>query len=485
MAYRSIKNSNSSINNQQGWQLRVHIDPFVLDVANGQNKIEVIRNCLLQVFGQDEVEIKCYSFANQSDRDQYDAAMSSSGKDRTQVGKEVCIYLPDSGISQLNSTQYKAKLLKLWKLLLDNGVPLLHFNVPGDQSIMISGDQIPSPFSFTSQNPNRDEWKDKHGILFKKFEPHGQHPILSVNFSIDDINSHEIALNDSLDRSCEFLAAHSLGVQPIIDEHIKSVDDKVSFQEFLMNDKKTKMVLKSLLAGYEKGMADCTDAKQRGLFQVYFPQILEANADYQRLIREYPHENDKDFRDDPLIGEIRTKINGRFDENRIDEIVDQLRKQYASKIKEIETDFKENNIHYPQYDMNMLINKDPAKMQCIFRQIALIKQENEQNSLVCSGPIALKVTLLQSYKKEREHKTNSQYFNVFGFFSRVFGAWSKDEKFAAVDALIDALKTQASPYHLDEVHLGPLQQGTLGKIIDQFDLKFVKVNHQEGIRRTS
>jgi hypothetical protein len=48
--------------------------------------------------------------------------------------------------------------------------------------------------------------------------------------------------------------------------------------------------------------------------------------------------------------------------------------------------------------------------------------------------------------------------------SRLFGAYSKDEKFAAVDDLIACLE---DPHRsLEQKHLGPLQQGKLKKILE-------------------
>lgn len=182
MGYVTVLENLEFDKSQHGWQLRVHIASEAIDKNN--NQLDLIKRCLSEVFEQDQVQIKIYEIAEARDHQEYDGTKSLMGKDRSQVGKEICIYMPDAIQRQLTSDEYKEKLLTLWKLLQKNAVPLLHFNMHGDQSIFIGSSNIPSPFSFTSQNPKRDEWKNKHGILFKEFLAHGHHPILDVHFSI-------------------------------------------------------------------------------------------------------------------------------------------------------------------------------------------------------------------------------------------------------------------------------------------------------------
>lgn len=483
MGYVSLKDGINYENGQQGWQVRAHISPQAVSETEDSNKIEVIKQCVQQVFGDDQVDLKIYQIQDENDRaNNYDGALSQTGKDRTQLGKEVCIYLPDSHVAQLTSEQYKQRLITLWKLLQQNDVPLLHFNSPGDQSIAIGANDVPSPFSFTSQNPHRDEWLDKHGILFKEFEAHGEHPILDVEFTIDDLNDNGIYLNSSLAQSSEFLVQHSTEVQENINQQLAAVHLIAgSYEDLLTDDERTKVLLKGLVKQYNDVMAECEEVAKRDQVKINFTEALEDNEHYQRLVSGFPHEDDRNFVDNPLIGEIKARITGQLTDERIDIIVMQLRAQYEEKVTDIKAGFDDNHYNVGEYDLEELIAKNPAAMQSIFRQKAIINQETAQNVLMHGGIKVSQIALLNSYKAERTTKTTNQYFSVFGIFSRPFGAFSKAEKFAAVDAVIDAINNDTP---IDKQHLGPLQQGNLGRLIQSLPIdvdSFVAKNEESAL----
>lgn len=178
MPYVDFKKISNSEQFNDHWELRIHINPSALEQKKRNNQIKEIQSILDEVFGKENVGLKLYSISGITDKEnEYDGALSRSGKDMTQVGKEVCILLPDSIISQLTTEQYKNKLLLLWRKLQEKKVPLMYMNLPGDKSICVAN-SLPSPFSFTSNTPNNKERNEKHGHLFKEFSPNGKHPIL-------------------------------------------------------------------------------------------------------------------------------------------------------------------------------------------------------------------------------------------------------------------------------------------------------------------
>ncbi|MBL7480346.1 hypothetical protein [Legionella bononiensis] len=363
---RGLPNKLPGSQSEHGWQLRVHIDPKAVDENNPDNKISVIRQCVSEAFKDCAVEGKIFVIRN--DEDGYDGAMSQSGKDRTQLGKEVCIYLPDSHQKQITSEEYKQRLSTLWQLLQKNGVPLLHLNVPGDQMITIGDTKVPSPFSFTSQNPDRQEWKDKHGILFKQFKAHGEHPILNVSFSPKDLSSAGIVLESSFEQSSAFLKEHQTTAHKTIEHELESINSQDSYLAFLNDDTKTKEVFKSLIN-------DC-----QGMRSDEIAKKLQGNEFYQRFL-DYPQKTNSNFDQSEIIDELYYKMKTKqLTEADVDLMVDNLRKQYASAVEDIVNDFKEHNITVGEYDIEELVNKNPKAMQIVFRQQALINQERDQNS---------------------------------------------------------------------------------------------------------
>lgn len=350
---------------RHGWQLRVHIDLKVLNPEDPNNKISIIKQCVLELFGDCAVEGKLFTVSQ--DEDEYDGATSSYGKDRTQLGKELCIYLPDSDQTQMTSNEYKERVLALWRLLQKNNIPLLHMNVPGDQMITIGDNKVPSPFSFTSQNPEQDEWQDKHGILFKQFQAHGKHPILDVSFSVDELNADSIELGSSLEQSSVFLQEHQSIVQRNLQKELQSIKGQDSYQQFLNDDKKTKDVLKALIRESE------------GKITTEIKQILAKNKDFQRLL-DYPHLPNKNFNLSYTLDEIVAKMERKqLTEAEVDSLVDKLRDEYPVAVADIVDDFKVYQISVGDYDIAELVDKNPQGMQVVFRQIALINQERVQN----------------------------------------------------------------------------------------------------------
>lgn len=80
---------------------------------------------------------------------------------------------------------------------------------------------------------------------------------------------------------------------------------------------------------------------------------------------------------------------------------------------------------------------------------------------------------LDRYKEERAARSANNYVRLFGVLSRPFGAYGKQEKFDAIDDLIAVLDTHSrgdKSASLGIEHLGPLQQGDLGKLIEDLNI---------------
>jgi len=457
MSYDNFEQMPDSVPSEHLWELRVHIDPSVLKPGEN-NQIDRIKKILRDVFNGEAVGLKIFHISD--DNEMYDGALSHSGKDRTQVGKEVGIYLPDSAVSQLTPAQYKNKLLLLWKKLQENNIPLMYMNLPGDQSITVATN-IPSPFSFTSINPTIEEWREKHGILFKKFVPHGKHPILEVDFSFGDLNEHSIKLDqEELQRTTDFLANHKSAVYQDIQQQIDLIRSQpVSYEDILFNDEKSTELLKGLVNKYHHDVESIELTKQ-GAAQLQFKKHLNLHAEYQLLIEACPHDSNKEFisRMPPI------KFNNFTEENAI-QIITNLRTEFAQTVNDIRQDFLtlDGDLPFNPEELTDLIKKNPSKMQSIYRQLALIKQEESFNKE--SNPT---IALLTAYKNNREQITPKQYFSFFGKISRLFGAYSKKEKFDAVDELIKSIHD--NNYKLDKRYLGPLKQGRLKSIIEKANI---------------
>jgi hypothetical protein len=471
---------------KHGWQLRVHVDASAIRKDKKTRQIAKISEILNNAFSKkDNVDIKIYEIEDESEyKNQYDGALSHEAKDRTQLGKEVCIYIPDANVEQLSHEDYKQKLLSLWKLLQDANIPLLHINIPGDEEITMLGG-YPSPFSYTSFNPvdeksnDLPEWKQRHGILFKTFKPHGKHPILNMNFTASDLLAHGIKLEPKqFLHTTKFTVNHSSSAVLDVSKQLdKLKKQSVTYDSILFDDNQSIEFLKTLIKKREGLDGEKLTA---------FKNELANNKHYQFLLNAYPHFDDADFNKDPLLDEIeKTLAWGQLKEQRAVEIISNLRDKYDSLKSSIKKDITEIQSSFPVLSFNEdniddLIEKNPANLQSIYRQLAIVKQEKDKLvalSMQATASVKLRepIKLLQLYKTNRQRQSANQYISFFGVLSRPFGAFSKSEKFSAVDALIISLNDPAIA--LDEKYVGPLKQGTLGALVARLQIdidSFVK-----------
>ncbi len=467
---------------RQGWQLRVHLAPDAIFKKNLTNSLEDIKDVLADVFVDVAVDIKLYEIVDQNElNEHYDGALSHSGKDRTQLGKEICIYLPDADVPQLSAAQYKERLLQLWKRLQENNIPLHYMNLPGDREVIVL-DYFDSPFSYTSNNPDREEWHDKHGILFKEFKANGKHhPILDVFFKSDDLNDYGISRkSEELSPSVNFLSEHQSRAFQDISTQLTEIDQQqTSYSDFLFKKGTTETLLSEMIDNYSTGIKACKKMYERAEFQEAFASRIEKNMDYQFLINAHPKNPDSDFTQHPAIDEIRATIK-QLTQERADKLINDLRTDFSKYVKQIEKDFLAlpeslliqffpTAVNAASLDptpvnreqLTRLISTNPSKMQTIFRQMAIIHQESLANGSANPAKKLL-IDKLNIYKRNRE-KSPDSYLNIFGFLSRPFGAFSKKEKIEAVNNMIEVIQDRSKS--LDPRHIGALRQGTLGDLL--------------------
>ena len=163
--------------------------------------------------------------------------------------------------------------------------------------------------------------------------------------------------------------------------------------------------------------------------------------------------------------------------------------------------FKHSSVAIKQSFISLISIKDPSKekikdmldwkISSLQNQFEVAKDPSAKNKILIQlkelytniltdgklDPNKLLKERLNYYREQRETSSKSQYLNFLGCLFRLFGAYSKNEKFAAVDALINCIDDVN--LRLDKKHLGPLRQGKLGKLVKEKDINldsFVEIN---------
>lgn len=394
MPYNDIGGNLTRERSQHDWQIRIAVDPSALRADKPNNKIDAIKSILakcIKEYGV-HVNIKLWTIPNDEDfYDRYDGATSKRGKDSTQRGKAICIYVADTE-NALTANQYKIMLLNLWRELQKAKVPLNYMMTPGDRKITGPFD-LPTPFSITSISKRavgKEEWKDLHGILFKKFEGWDKkHPILKINFTEKDLKSKQITfdpVNIAHNNGSDFTEHQSIALTRLRDdiENIK-VQNEIYRQLLISDDLKD--FLKEKITSYNEGLKQIEEIDDRGPYQEQFDKELNSDKRLQFFLNSYPHAQDSAFTEHPAIHELKDLKN--LEERQIDRIYDKLRTGYNERIKQITIDFERHlkrdeamRIDWSQYIPNYtaellteLIEKNPAQMQAIYRRVILLEQE--------------------------------------------------------------------------------------------------------------
>lgn len=384
-----------------GWQIRIAIHPDSLREDNPDNKIEQIRTILDKLLNDRInpycVDAKLAIFPNQACfESDCDGAMSQQGLDRDNCGKEICIYVPNTEFQELVSI--KPMLLTLWRQLQEAEVPLLYLTPPGDRKIF-GPNHLPTPFSFTSIGP--EEKYDDHGILLKEFVGYdNKHLLLKLSFTAQDLKKANISFHAGTSRQQlfdlrEYYSCHQRRAFLKLQEDINLIIDKPSSYTTLLFDNQLKEKLKirvqdyheqcqALLAAEDKNEEEKIDARA-GLARD-FNAILQQDQDLQHLINQYPRNKDTVL--SLYLSLERLNQLTSLQEKEIDDIFEQARKNYDTKLRSIEEDFLRHSdpskkleyltINWLDYDLDHLsqcIVQDPAQMQIIYRRIVCLERE--------------------------------------------------------------------------------------------------------------
>jgi hypothetical protein len=406
------------------WQLRISIDPAILIANLNANKIVEIESILNEVLTKYLVSSKIFLLPDsQSLYDgEYDGTTSRHGKDRTQCGKEICIYLPNT--SHASTTQcYKEMLLELWSRFQKSGIPLLSIPIPGDKKIICSGS--PTPFSITSST-ERKEWRDKHGILFKKFIGWDtEHPILKVNITESDLKYYDIQLdhiNITKINRAYFKNHQNMAIQRLHDDIKNICEQQLSYKEILYNSDLSN--IKHKIAEYNNKIEHIAVDEKKEFTKNFKKEINEEisnDRNFQRICNDYPHNSDSAFSNHPAIGVLKRRPD-LLDEKQIDESILQLINDYAQGINAIKSDFSNHaNLdanhqvaiqvdwqrYIPDYNLdlcNKLIENNPALMQTVYRRIILLERERIEHE-------EFKRKWLESHYKNNEIHGKFKYFS--------------------------------------------------------------------------
>lgn len=372
MGYKTILNNNVG-EGQNGWQLRVAIDPQALN--EGNPAINELDKILKKHFKDKTVGVKYYTIRDEDEHlNSYDGMTSKLGSDRTQHGKEVCIYFDDTHEIQYSAKEIKQTLLSLWADLQNAEIPLLYIDVPGDKKIT-GPYEYPTPFSFTCNNSkvningvDTDEWNLPHGILHKTFKGDGtNHPLLNVRFNQKDLDNAGINFNldrIALQRKAED-QAHQLKVEQTITRDLNAIDRSPTNYVDFLSDQSVIEGIWNKIENYQTKVKTL-DKTSRGAYQVQFSDEMEKDNDFRKLIDGYPCKPDKDFRYEDDIGKLNQNYKA-LDREQFDGIIADLRANYPARLAVVKADFPETDHHR--------IDNNPALMQTIYRRMELSKQE--------------------------------------------------------------------------------------------------------------
>lgn len=410
MAFKDIvcNLSDARIDSSHGWQVRISIKQEAIFANNQANQIQVLEEIIKKVTDDLFVDAKILTCSSSQEADQeLDGTISPFGLDRDQRGKEVCIYLPNSKQCKeldISAKDYKQMLLTLWAELRKANIPLSHHDVPGDRKI-VGPAGFPTPFSFTSETPGK-EHKNKHGILFKQFKGYDDnHPILDVEFNDQDLASLNIELGfDQYQATHDYLVSHQVKAHQQLQADIGRINLDFNFSHLLNNDALIDY-LRAAIKRYEEKFATL-DVHERGTYQTQFDEEMKQHEDYQKLLNYYPHATDGNFSSNHNITRLRN-LKQLSIEN-LDQIIKELRENYAESIEDIKADFQKLHVSHIEdetnskgkekaddepsssgsqpdklslstylkdQDYSVLIESNPAAMQAIYRRIIFMEYE--------------------------------------------------------------------------------------------------------------
>ncbi len=127
--------------------------------------------------------------------------------------------------------------------------------------------------------------------------------------------------------------------------------------------------------------------------------------------------------------------------------------QFISKLKQMLFD---NTVH----------QDNPSLFTDAFKEEFIHREENTGSA----GRKKWILSSLDTYKEVREERSKKEYISFFGgSVARLFGGFSKKQKFDAVEALKKAI-VKEKPFSMDPKHAGPLSQGRLGRLLKKHNI---------------
>jgi hypothetical protein len=388
---------------RQGWQVRISINPSVLIENHRDSQIEKIKGILNRVLAKYIVNPKIAVMANEEDLNEgeYDGTTSRHGKAFDQRGKEICIYLPDTAKALSINNDYKTMLLTLWSELQKAGIPLMYMDVPGDQKIK-GPSGFPTPFSLTSYS-QREEWNDRHGILFKQFVAYdNDHPILKVQLTENDLRDYKIEFDriEIARGRLEYFRAHQEPAIKRLQNDIRKIEAQPRSYKEVLYDGAIIGNIETKLSTYKEALKvinlqwpedEDKRIKERGNLQKLFVEELSKDRVLQFLFNCHPHQADTSFSDHAAIDTLKKLYEVEVDQ--VADLIEQLRNDYQTKALEIKSDFDKHangdnktpetmfidwSRYIPRYTYRCfpLIEKNPSQMQAIYRRIVLLEKES-------------------------------------------------------------------------------------------------------------
>lgn len=405
MPFVNVVNKLNPDHSRHGWQMRISIDPRAVDKNSPFNRIDVIKAILKDKLQNFPADAKLFEIDNYEELiEQYDGTTSTTGLDRDQRGKEICIHFNDSNQNQPTLEEYKKLILSLWHAFQGASVPLIYMENPGDRKIL-GPLGLYTPFSFTSEEA-RSEWNDKHGLVFKQFVGYdSRHPLLQVEFTEQDLRDGDISFNSEeiIHNTRTYISTHQQDANRMLQVDFQKLNNTRTYHEDLFDDAFIK-IIKDKLEEYDRTF-QTLPVTQKGNYQARFGEELKKFPAYKRLVEDYPHEPTSRF---PALGCISAGL-GRWQNlslPQFDQIIDQLRNEYDNRINDIKNDFAihtnlkgnvrqignlqlpptpqlQNNItidwekYFPGQDVERLIELNPKGMQVMYRRIVFLEREKQ------------------------------------------------------------------------------------------------------------
>ena len=479
-------------------QYRISIEPTYL--LNPDN-VEIVKRILRDVYANKNVCVKIVRFSNPDEIVNWDATRSSHGSDRDQRGKEVCIYLPVDKEAP-NLLEIKESMLEVWACLQEAKVPLMTFTPPGDKPILMDG--YPTPFSYTFAT-QIDEWKKRHGILFKDcekgidcFDP--EHPLHQVQFSFAEIKKYKLDFDKEMVKTkhVAYLVSHLSTTKKELSEDVDHLIKESSpfaeinldelFEEILDIKKKYDKKMDAINDSNEE--ADTKIDKRREAQNEAF-DAFDKIKNMSIFLKAFPHAADSDF---SSFAELELLNNHRIlnlEASAIVEIKENLEAKWKKELALIQEDFETISVHkslrklYNKIIENLepLKEKNPCELQKIFRRFVFLNREATYLKRETKGIRPLEDNnicqrAINSYLVTRPKTLGffSYYFDYArglkraATFSNLFQQYSQDQQ--VLDLLIYSLLASENGKELKESIVSSLGYQSIKEAREHYQQQF-------------